>query len=69
MRERQGCRSASIQGDTGDLGDQRFCRLRVRRVDGAASTVPGDGRRLLARPAPRCALPPSFGFQHTSEGE
>jgi hypothetical protein len=32
MRERQGCRSASIQGDTGDMGERRFCRLRARRV-------------------------------------
>jgi hypothetical protein len=38
MRERQGCRSTSSQGDTGDVGERRFCRLRARRVDGRAST-------------------------------
>src|SRR5260370_3763671 len=37
MRERQGCRSVSIQGDTGDVGERRFCTLRARRVDGCTS--------------------------------
>ena len=34
MRERQGCRSSSIEGDMGDVGVRRLCRLRARRVDG-----------------------------------
>jgi hypothetical protein len=38
MRERQGCRSVSVQGDTGDVGERPFCRLHARRVDGCAST-------------------------------
>jgi transposase len=39
MRERQGCRSASIQGDTGHAGDRCFCRshrLSVGRTPGLA---------------------------------
>jgi hypothetical protein len=38
MLERQGCRSASIQGETGDVGETRFCGLRARRMDGCANT-------------------------------
>ena len=79
MRERQGCRSASIQGDTGDMGERRFCRLRARRVDGlparelylphSVSIVLGDSRRLPARRAPWGAFPPGLGFQHATEGK
>jgi len=61
MRERQGCRSAGIEGEMGDVGDRRLCRLRARRVDGAVSTVPDDGRPLPARRASWRAFPPSFG--------
>src|SRR5580704_11556775 len=51
MRERQGCRSASIQGDTGDVGDRRFCKLRARRVEvlPASSLVTVDDCLLAAR--------------------
>ena len=46
MRERQGCRSVSIEGDLGDVGVRRLFRLRARRMDGCFRTVPGDGSRL-----------------------
>jgi hypothetical protein len=49
MRERQGCRSVSIEGDLGDVGVRRLFRLRARRVDGWFGTVPGDGSRLPVR--------------------
>jgi len=68
MRERQGCRSASIQGETGDVGETHFCGLRAKRVDGA----PTRGELYLPRSVslePWSALPPSFGFQHATEGE
>jgi len=64
MRERQGCRSASIQGDTGDVGDRRICKLRARRVDGCCQHSPWWRQSTTCSPAPRCAFPPSLGFQH-----
>jgi len=80
MRERQGCRSASIQGRYGEtwvinvsvgyaLGARTGAPARQLYCPRSVSTVTGDGRRLPARRAPRRALPPSFGFQHTFEGE
>jgi hypothetical protein len=57
MRERQGCRSVSIEGDLGDVGVRRLFRLRARRMDGCFQTVPGDGSWLPVR---RCIGAPSL---------
>src|SRR5712691_1733848 len=68
MRERQGCRSASIEGDRGDVGDRRLCSCALGAWTAAVSTVPGDGRRLPARRASRRAFPPSCGVPISDKG-
>src|SRR6266700_2121544 len=68
MRERQGCRSASIEGDRGDVGDRHLCSCALGAWTAAFSTVPGDGRRLPARRTSWRAFPPSFGVPMSDQG-
>src|SRR6266700_318977 len=68
MRERQGCRSASIEGDRGDVGDRHLCSCALGAWTAAVSTVPGDGRRLPARRTSWRAFPPSFGVPMSDQG-
>ena len=69
MRERQGCRSASIRAiqDTWVIDVSVGCALGAWTVLSALSLVTADDC-LLAGP-PRCAFPPSLGFRHANEGE
>ena len=68
LRFRPGCRSASIEGDTGDVGDRRFCRLRARRVDRCCQPRPRRWQTTA------CSLGASVRsssqqFRHANEGE
>jgi len=61
MRERQGCRSASIEGDTVTWVIDVSLGCALGAWTAAVSTGPDDGRRLPAHRASWRAFPPSFG--------
>ena len=62
MRERQGCRSASIEGDTGTWVIDVSVDYALGAWTAAVSTVLGDGRRTGSSPDVSARLLPVLVF-------